>query len=62
MKKIEGYFHISNTEFEKFNDDLKQSINNLQNDGQEVEVQYKTNTLDNGQLVFSALILGRVEV
>ncbi|WP_346961296.1 hypothetical protein [Clostridium sp.] len=42
-----------------FGKDLEEAIQILQNDGQEVEVQYKVNNFNNGQLVYSALILGR---
>lgn len=62
MKKIKGVFNISNTEEKQFRENLQKAINDLQNDNQEVEVQYKVNNFDNGQLVYSALVLGRVEV
>lgn len=63
MKKIKGVFHVSNTEFEDFNRDLKKAINDLQADNQEVEIQYGTNIHDSdGQILFSALLLGRVDV
>ena len=62
MKKIKGVFHVSNTEFEDFNRDLKKSINDLQADNQEVEIQYGTNIHNSsGEILFSALVLGRVE-
>lgn len=62
MKKIKGVFNISNTEEEQFRKNLQSAINQLQDDYQEVEVQYKVNNFDNGQLVYSALVLGRVEI
>jgi hypothetical protein len=62
MKQIKGRFAISDTDFDSFNENLKEAINKLQNDKQEVEVQFKVNTLNNGQLVYSALVLGRVEL
>lgn len=61
MKKIKGYFNISNTNYDMFNKDFENAINELQNDGQEVEVQYQTNAFSNEQIAYSALILGRVE-
>ena len=62
MKEIKGFFNISNTDSDNFNADLKKAINELQDAKQEVEVQYKVNNFDNGQLVYSALILGREEI
>ena len=44
MKQIKGYFHLSMTDFDEFNKNFKNYLNALQNDGQEVEIQYKTNT------------------
>lgn len=61
MKYIKGVFHVYNTDYKKFYESLSKDINKLQNDKQEVEIQYKTNNYDNGQLVFSALLIGRVE-
>ena len=58
--KIKGIFHFNDTDFDTFNKHLFENINKLQDDGQEIEVQYKTNTLPNGQIFYSALILGRV--
>lgn len=57
--KIIGAFNISNTEGDKFLIDLQKAINELQDSGQEVEVQYKVNSFPNGQIAYSALILGR---
>lgn len=62
MKKIKGIFHVYNTDYKKFYESLVKDMSELQNDGQEVEIQYKTNNFENGQLVFSALLLGRVEI
>lgn len=61
MKKIFGNFHVSSTDFEKFNSGLNESINKLQDDYQEVEIQYNTNTFPNGQILYSALLIGRKE-
>jgi len=47
------------TDYESFIKDISKTINSLQDDGQTVEVQYSTNSLGNGQLAYSALILGR---
>lgn len=57
--KIVGFFNINNTDPSKFNKNLGKVIIRLQNDGQEVEIQYKVNNLNNSQLVYSALTLGR---
>lgn len=57
--KIFGIYNIANTKSEDFNRVLTNVINKLQADGQVVEVQYSTNIFNNGQICFSALILGR---
>lgn len=56
---IIGFFNISNTNDKLFNRDLEDAVNKLQANGQKVEVQYKVNTFPNGQLCYSALVLGR---
>lgn len=61
MKQIRGIYHINSTDYNEFYNNLQKDIIELQNDKQEVEVQYKVNNFDNGQLVYSALVLGRVE-
>jgi len=62
MKKIKGFQNISSTDYNTFNDEFIKGLEKLQKDNQEVEVQYAVNNFDNGQLVYSALLLGRVEV
>lgn len=57
--EIRIFENISNTEYEKFNEDLNGSISNMQRQGMVVEVQYKVNTLGTKQLCYSALIIGR---
>lgn len=57
--KILGIFNVSNTNYMKFVDDITLNINKLQDDDQIVEVQYQVNSFPNGQIVYSALILGR---
>lgn len=59
--KIKGIANISSSNAEQFYNSLKEYIDNYQNDGQEVEVQYSTNVNEciNGGIVYSALILGR---
>jgi hypothetical protein len=59
MKRIIGLFNLSSTDFNEFNRQIENNINILQGDNQEVEVQYSTNVFENGQIVYSALILGR---
>ena len=58
MKQIKGYFHLSTTDFDEFNKIFKNCLNELQNDGQEVEIQYKTNTV-NDKIYYSCFIIGR---
>lgn len=57
--KIIGTFNLSSTDAEAFMNQLSEDINKLQDDGQEVEVQYSVNSFPNGQIVYSALLLGR---
>jgi hypothetical protein len=59
MKNIIGVYNINNTDSNIFYTELIKAINILQNDGQEVEVQYKVNVIQNDRLVLSALVLGR---
>ena len=54
--KIISYFNISSTDSSVFDENLRKVISRLQNDGQEVEIQYAVNSLN---LVYSALIIGR---
>ena len=71
MKDIKDYFisilnentfvldEVSlNKYFDEFNKNFKNYLNALQNDGQEVEIQYKTNTVDN-KICYSCLMIGR---
>lgn len=60
MKSIKGYFHFSSTDFDKFNKRFKESLNRLQEDGLEVEVQYKTNVVGHN-ICYSCIMIGRVE-
>jgi hypothetical protein len=55
MKQIKGIYNINDTDYKQFHELLIKDISFLQDDGQEVEVQYKVNNFDNGQLVYSAL-------
>lgn len=57
--QILGMFNVSNTDNEKFDNDVQRHINTLQDDEQIVEIQYQVNSFPNGQIVYSALILGR---
>lgn len=59
MKKIIGCFNLNSTSVEVFSMMLEQHINKLQDDGQEVEVQYQATTLPDGMVSYNALILGR---
>lgn len=59
LPKIVGRFHISNTDNFRFLENVQDAINSLQNDGQEVEVQYQTIGLEQGKVLYTALILGR---
>lgn len=63
---IEGFFLISNSDAQKFYDDVSEKIKALQNDGKEVEIQYSTDKVEEGnsnylvnKICHSALIIGR---
>lgn len=61
-KKIYGFYNISNTDYNMFNKDLENRIEELQNIGLEIEIQYTTNILQRNiknPIVYNALILGR---
>lgn len=57
--KIYGMFNPCYTDNKKFVEQVQETINRLQEDGQEVEVQYKPIDLGYGNVLYSALILGR---
>ena len=57
--KIKGLFNLSSTDHKDFTEKLIKNINELQKDGQTVEIQYQTNTFNNWQIVYSALLIGR---
>lgn len=57
--KIVGIYNVSTTDGDEFIKSVSKNINLLQDDGQTVDAQYSTNSLGNGQLAYSALILGR---
>lgn len=59
--KIKGLYHVQQVDMDVFNSELMKIIKLMQEDGQVAEVQYKTHLLDNGQCVYQALLLGRVE-
>lgn len=57
--KIENFIHINNTDINEFNKALGERLNELQNEGLEVEIQYKNNVFNNGQVLYSVLLIGR---
>lgn len=57
--KIQGLYNISNTDANCFYKDLTNAIIELQQNQQNVEIQYQVNSFNDGQLVYSALIIGR---
>lgn len=62
MNKIKGIFHITLISPEKFKEELNKVVNMLQEDGQQVQVQYSSNYGQDieGKMVYSALVIGRV--
>lgn len=56
---IIGIYNVTDTDDKNFFNHLQEAITDLQNDGQKVEVQYKIGTFPNGQIIYSALVLGR---
>lgn len=59
-KQIKGIFNTTSTDYKEFFDNLKKDIKKLQNDYQEVEVQYSTCINLDNEVVHSALIIGRI--
>lgn len=57
--KIVGIYNVCHTDADEFFKSLDKSITNLQEDRQEVEIQYSSNVMPNGQLIQTALIIGR---
>lgn len=62
MNKIIGNCHISTTNFEEFNKMLNDSIEKLQEDNMVVEIMYTTNIKPNGQVLYSALLIGKKSI
>lgn len=57
--KIVGIFNPCSTDYKTFLISVIEDINKLQEDGQEVEVQYSTTSLGGDNVLYSALIIGR---
>ena len=57
--KIVGVFNPCSTDYVVFLTSVIEDINKLQEDGQEVEVQYSTTSLGGDNVLYSALIIGR---
>lgn len=62
MKQIVRTTHLSDTEYERFQKNYLKATDEMQGDNQEIEVQYNTNIFPNGQVLYSALLIGRKEV
>lgn len=62
MKKIINICNLNHTDANQFIQELDSTVRRLQIDGQEVEIQYSTDALHTGQIVLSALVLGRKEL
>jgi chorismate mutase len=63
MRNIFGVFNISSNNAEEFYKQLSDIINKLQQNNQEVEIQYNTQIINNSEnpILYSALLLGRKE-
>ena len=57
--KIVGMFNPCSMDNETFTKMVIEDINKLQEDGQEVEIQYDTTSLGGDNVLYSALIIGR---
>ena len=57
--KIVGMFNPCSTDNKTFVETVHTTINKLQEDGQEIEIQYSTIGLGGANILYSALILGR---
>lgn len=56
---IVGIYNPSSTDNKAFLEMVIEDINKLQEDGQEVEIQYSTIWLGGENILYSALIIGR---
>ena len=52
---------LANTDYEKFSRELANSIYDMQQEGLNVEVQYQPLIANANQVVYSALVLGRLK-
>lgn len=59
--KIKGTVHITQNDNEIFWNDVNTWINRMQDNGQEVEIQYKPVMTECQGIVFTALLIGRVK-
>lgn len=59
MNKIKSIYNLTNTDTELFHKEVIECIKKLQKNRQDVEIQYQTNTLPNGQIAHNVLIIGR---
>jgi hypothetical protein len=65
MKKIIDCLHVSTNDIDGFYKLFKTYLKQLQNDGQEVEVQYNTQIIPSNSenpILHSALLIGRKEI
>lgn len=60
--KIDAIFTPTSSFQEEFNKFLVDDIKLMQNAGLEVEIQYNPMILPTGQIVYSALVIGKVGV
>ena len=58
--KIKGIFNTNGFDFDNFMKQVIENVRNLQEDNQEVEIQYTTNVV-NENVFYSAMIIGRVK-
>lgn len=60
MKKINSIGIISNVDSNKFSRELLNRVNEIQENGSDVEIKYSTAVSPDGALIFGALVLERV--
>lgn len=65
MKQIAGRAVVSSNDSDVFRKQMDEWIIKLQSDGQEVEIQFSTDVIDNNinnkSICYSALVIGRKE-
>lgn len=60
MKKIDSIGIVSNIDNNKFARELLNKVNEIQEKGFDLEIKYSTSVSPAGELIYGALIVGRI--